>query len=379
MVLQRVLLAINVRWWNAEAAYAVNVARGLIKQGIQVWIIVNQNSPAHHKVLELGIPAITEIALDSLSPISHWKNFIRLLHLLDQNKIQVINSFKSNGSFIFSLARYFRPGVLYIKTRGEARPPKMNLANTLIYGTKACDGIIAVGNQVRQWICKLKIDDQNVRTIYFGDSGLKLKSSAESMAVRQRLNISVNTRVLALIGRTQTVKGHLILLKAFEILRERDLYLLFLVKDLGEFPKELRMIENFIEKKGLEKRVTILGFQKNLGKIVSGVDLGIVSSLASEVICRVAVEFFSLAIPVLAFPVGCLPEVVQHGKNGYVCEATTAEELVKGIKWMTENETRLKQTGQFALESYRENYSLKQLATETLEFYQYCSSKKHRQ
>ena len=49
MPLKSVLLSINVRWWNAEAAYAVNLARGLILNGIEVMLIVNPGSPVHQK------------------------------------------------------------------------------------------------------------------------------------------------------------------------------------------------------------------------------------------------------------------------------------------------------------------------------------------
>ena len=149
MSISRILLSINVRWWNAEAAYALNLARGLKDRGCQVWMIVNPQSPVHKKAEEFGIPVITDIDLDSISPLSHMSNLFKLLNYVDSFNIQLINSFKSNGSFLFSLVRRLRRHVCYVKTRGEARPPRRNMANRYLYGKRGCDGLIAVGTTHR--------------------------------------------------------------------------------------------------------------------------------------------------------------------------------------------------------------------------------------
>jgi len=378
MDIKNILLAINVRWWNAEAAYALNVARGLLAMDLPVWVIVNKNSPVHQKALEYNVPVLTDIDLDSYSPIRQWQNFRKIGRFVEKHNIDVINSFKSNGSFLFNLIRIQRPALTYIKTRGEARPPKYHFLNDYFYGKKSCDGIIAAGDQVKNWISKLKIGAQNIQTIYFGDPGLNKTSLAESAVVRSRLNIPGDTPVFALLGRTQKVKGHQILLNAINQLPNRNFHLLFLVKDLDEFPGELQAIRDFIDANDLTDQVTILGFQKNLPEVLSCVNLGIIPSIASEVNCRVAVEFFSMGIPVIAFPTGSLPDIIQHQKTGYLCFEGNEAELALGIQWTLDNKGLWPELGKNAHQSYMDNFTLERLAKMTLEFYQFCFSDKNR-
>jgi glycosyltransferase involved in cell wall biosynthesis len=372
--IQRVLLSINSRWWNAEAAYAINLARGLRQQGVSVWIVVNINSPAHREAVKHNIPVIDSIKLDSFSPLTHWRNYRKLQRIIEEKRIQIINSFKSNGSFLFSAIKQRKPSVVYIKTRGEARPPKRNFLNRYLYGKGACDGIITVGSEVDQWIQEVTQSGKAVpkRIVYYSCPSLSRHSETEARRWRKEMKIPRNNTVLGLIGRTQRVKGHLISLKALKLMESDSLTLLFLVKDLAEFPDELTEIKDYISENNLRDRVVILGFQKELNLPVSSIDIGLIPSLASEVNCRVAVEFFSMGIPVVAFPTGSLPDVIEHKKNGYVCREKSEQCLAKGIKWMIDHPAEYRQLAKQARLDYKNSYTLDQLAENTIEFYRFC-------
>jgi glycosyltransferase involved in cell wall biosynthesis len=367
-------LAINVRWWNAEAAYALNLARGLKEQGVKVWMIVDPGSPVHHKATTYELPVITDIRLDSVSPLKQLENLKRLRTHIADKKIQLINSFKSNGAFLFSLVRRLVPGLIYIKTRGVASPPKDNYFNRVLYGPKSCDGIITTGSIVNQWVRELlgEQTSQLIKVIYYGDSLVRNGGSTEIPAELATLGISSESRVFCLLGRTQKVKGHLLLLDAITELVGSDIHLLFLVKDLEEFPEELEVIRNFIKQNHLESRVKILGFQKDLQAVLSVVDFGVIPSLASEVNCRVCVEFFSMGIPVISFPTGTLPDIVRHKKNGYLCKEKSASELISGINWVLNSHGDDSQIRKQALHDYETRYTLGKMAEETLKFYERC-------
>jgi glycosyltransferase involved in cell wall biosynthesis len=371
---RKILLSINVRWWNAEAAYALNLARGLRDEGCEVWLVVNLDSPVHRKAEKYNIPVITDIRLDAVSPFSHFSNLRKILQLIDRLGIQVINSFKSNGSFLFSLARYFRPGLLYIKTRGEARPPHRNVMNRMLYGAGACDGLIAVGSPVEGWLSDLGLKNQQMAVIHYGDSPVMQRSEVERQKVRRDLNIDEGATVLTLLGRTQQVKGHHLLLEAMTCLKDDGCYLLLLVKDLEEFPEELRFIEDFITENNLGKQVLILGFQNDLGRILSTTDLGVIPSLDSEVNCRVAVEFFSLGVPVLAFQTGTLPDLIKHRENGYLTRKKDSADLIQGVQWLTAEKERLPQLGLEAQRHFDRFFTLEKMTRDTLAFYDRCRS-----
>ena len=369
---QRILLSINVRWWNAEAAYAVNLARGLLEKGCRVWMIVNQDSPVQKKAEKYGIPVITNIQLDALSPLSHFFNFRKILRLIDTQNIQLINSFKSNGSFLFSLVRYLRPHLTYIKTRGEARAPLQHFVNRKLYGVGACDGIIAVGSPVKKWLQELKLEGQRLGIVHYGESPISRQPDSTRESVRRDFNIPAESNVLTLLGRTQRVKGHQLLLDSMRQFKNEPFHLIFLVKDLDEFPEELQQLQHSITEYGLQQQVTILGFQEDLARLLSITDIGVIPSLSSEVNCRVAVEFFSLGIPVLAFPTGTLPDLIRDRENGYLTEDKKESALVEGIQWMSSDKKRLRRMGIEAHKNYLEFYTLEKMTHETLQFYDLC-------
>lgn len=117
MEINRILLTINVRWWNAEAAYALNVARSLTENGKNVWLLVNPGSPVAEKAKKAGIPLVEHIYLDSNSLLAQYRNFKKLKSFIAKHQIQLVNSFKSNGSFLFPFLKKSFPNLTYIKTR----------------------------------------------------------------------------------------------------------------------------------------------------------------------------------------------------------------------------------------------------------------------
>ena len=87
----------------------------------------------------------------------------------------------------------------------------------------------------------------------------------------------------------------------------------------------------------LKDHVRLIPEREDILQIMEFADLGIVSSVDSEVICRVAMEFFAVATPVVAFPTGCLPEIIHHGKNGMLAKNKTSEALVIEIRNVLSN------------------------------------------
>ena len=100
------------------------------------------------------------------------------------------------------------------------------------------------------------------------------------------------------------------------------------------------------------------------------VDVGVISSLDSEMICRVAVEFFSVGTPVIAPPTGCLPEIIKNGVNGIVTKAATAEELCEALRKILEEEGLLRKLSRGAFEQAEQHFSHALFLKKTLQVYQ---------
>jgi len=168
-----------------------------------------------------------------------------------------------------------------------------------------------------------------VKTIYFPAecSELPLKPEKD---FRKEFEIPENSRVLTIVGRIRSVKGHRILLQGFSelILEFPDLVLLMPYRDTSENEPEMTALRTDINRLNLKDHLRLIPEREDILQIMEFADLGIVSSIESEVICRVAMEFFSVATPVAAFPTGCLPEIIRHGQNGMLAKNKTSTALV---------------------------------------------------
>ncbi|MDX2471318.1 MAG: glycosyltransferase family 4 protein [SAR324 cluster bacterium] len=372
--MERILIAINVRWWNAEAHYGLNLASGLQDLGHEVTVLVNPDSPAEKRAEERGLDWISYIMLDSNSLFVQARNYRELLELILDRRITMIQSFKASGGILFSLLKKSYPNLKHVKTRGQARPPKINWGNKLLYGPWGADGLVSVGRSVDRWLDELgqgssSFEYQNRAMIPYGAEEVKIGEDTGP----NPLNLPVGARVITLLGRTQEVKGHSVLLEAFAQLEDTNSHLLFLVKKLDEFPQVLENLTSRIKELNLESRVHIKGPQKDLAPWLSLTDIAAIPSLDSEVNCRTTVEFMSASVPLVVFPTGTLPDIILHKETGFICEDKTLEALKKGLSWML-NEADLTQLGARARQDYNQNYTQEILAKRYLDFYQLVRS-----
>ena len=127
---------------------------------------------------------------------------------------------------------------------------------------------------------------------------------------------------LRIIGRFDPVKGHREFFPVFKTILDRwsfDAPRPFLEIIGNPVNVTARMLTESAERAGLvlEEDVKIIPWRfKNLADIMSRTHLGIVSSLRSEVICRVAQEFLLCGTPIAVSGVGALKEVLVEPSFG---------------------------------------------------------------
>jgi glycosyltransferase involved in cell wall biosynthesis len=77
--------------------------------------------------------------------------------------------------------------------------------------------------------------------------------------------------------------------------------------------------------------VEFLKWRSDISEVYSDLDLLVVASNPLEATPRVAIEAFSAGIPVIAFPCGGIPEIVDNDRTGFLTAEATAESLANRI------------------------------------------------
>ncbi|HQU71484.1 MAG TPA: glycosyltransferase family 4 protein, partial [Calditrichia bacterium] len=104
-------------------------------------------------------------------------------------------------------------------------------------------------------------------------------------------------------------------------------------------------------------------------EVIAALDIGVVTSRGSEVICRVAAEYMAMGKPVVVTDVNVLPEMVDDGINGFVVGNSDHQTLARRLELLCFNpEVRL-HMGREARRYAEERFSYSTLVEKTLEVY----------
>ena len=374
----RILITSNVRWWNAEAAYAAILARELLNAGHKVWVLTLPNSLNETKLRNWNLPIITDIPLSSSNPWQLWRAYQRLKSLIEEQQIQIVNAHRSEGFPLLVLLRQRLKSFALIRTRGTTRPLRDHWLNRWLHEDWIESVIVpaqVIASQLRQ---VLNLPPERLHVIYYpvNPSTIGVKGESEAQQSRleclDRLGIPKYCRVIGIVGRIRPVKGQRILLKSFVALRKRfpDIVLLMLYRDTNETEAEWQGLLQDLVESNLLQSVYLYGYREDVLEIMRHTDIGVVSSVDSEVICRVAVEFFSVGTPVVAFPTGALPEIIQDGFTGRIAKDKSAEALAEILEWMLESPERIAEFGQHARQQSLERFDPNKLLEQTLSVYE---------
>ena len=374
----RILITSNVRWWNAEAAYAAILARELLNAGHKVWVLTLPNSLNETKLRNWNLPIITDIPLSSSNPWQLWRAYQRLKSLIEEQQIQIVNAHRSEGFPLLVLLRQQLKSFALIRTRGTTRPLRDHWLNRRLHEDWIESVIVpaqVIASQLRQ---VLDLPPERLHVIYYpvnpSKIGVKGESEAQQSRLKclDRLGIPKHCRVIGIVGRIRPVKGQRILLKSFVALRKRfpDIVLLMLYRDTNETEAEWQGLLQDLVESNLLQSVYLYGYREDVLEIMRHTDIGVVSSVDSEVICRVAVEFFSVGTPVVASPTGALPEIIQDGVIGRIAKDKSAEALAEALEWMLESPERIAEFGQNARQQSLERFDPNKLLEQTLSVYE---------
>lgn len=184
---------------------------------------------------------------------------------------------------------------------------------------------------------------------------------------------------LTCVGRLCEQKGQLLLLQAIgELAQEGIKCKLSLVGD-GELRPE---VETLIEKYGLKEQVTITGWAsgEEVKKHIINARTLVLPSFA-EGLPVVIMEALALGRPVISTYVAGIPELVNHGVNGWLVPAGSVEELKNVIQSaLTVPEEQLVQMGKAGAESVFLRHNVVREADKLVElFYLHSGGRSTRQ
>jgi glycosyltransferase involved in cell wall biosynthesis len=369
-----ILLSSCTHWWNAEAHYAATLAECLLGAGHKAWVLTQPDTRNAEHLRQRNLPLVTDIPVWSRNPLA-WPAAVRKLRAFQAREgVALVDVFRSGETPLHLLAARGTE-VRVVRTRGSAHPIRGHALNRRIYG-QSCAALIASANVLRdEMVRALRLPADAVRTIYFpSEPPVDVDEQTrrrERDALLAELGWAPERVMVGIVGRVSPVKGHDRLIEA--LARVRELHpqagLVIVAKSHDDPPEHRRRLEAQVRRLGLGPHVRWLGFRADLPRVMRCLDVGVISSVASEMNCRVAMEFFAAGTAVVAFPTGALPEVIETDVTGVVTADRDPDTLAGVLGTLIARPELRGYLARHAREAARTRFSRERFLAETWEVY----------
>lgn len=354
-----VLQLINVRWYNACAYYAVTLSLALKKRGHRVILAGDPQSPPIDVAKRFGLEIYDKLYLSRTDPFSFFYNMKKISNLIDQEKIDLIDTHRAETHALAALAvSFFKKEIPVVRTRGDVRPPKNNAFNRYLNRNLTHKVITTAGVLGRDYVNRLGIDEVKVVSINSGIDESYFVPHDPDPVWKRKLGIADDCLVVGMVGRLSPVKGHKYFIKAADfVLRNFSRKVVFVIAGEDAQVKAYRL-KQITEDLGIRDKFSFAGKVEDIRKVISLFDVGVVASMGSETICRAALEYMAMGKPVVGTNVNAVPETVKDGICGWIVPPQESRNLGGAILNLLEDEKKRKEFGLASREIVEREFSL---------------------
>jgi glycosyltransferase involved in cell wall biosynthesis len=212
----------------------------------------------------------------------------------------------------------------------------------------------------------LRVDAAKLVTLHAGID-LDRAGAVDHRAARQRLRAArgwpEDAPVVGMLARYSPVKGHGDVVQAARILADRHRGARFLVAG-PDGQTGRRQVEAWAKDAGLADRFVALDPVDDAWDLAAGLDVAVIASIDSEAVCRSALEYMALGIPIVATRVNVIPETV--GEAGILVSPGAPDELGAAIGSLLSDPGLAGRIAELGLRRVREQFDQRRIAGRAL-------------
>ncbi|MEE9553294.1 MAG: glycosyltransferase family 4 protein [candidate division Zixibacteria bacterium] len=308
----KIIQIIDVRWYNASADFAVTQALALANRGHEILLMVNPGSPPADKAREKGLEVSEKI---DFSKSNIFGSAGKLAEIAAKFKPDIVFAHRGESHLVAAITSK-RTGFKVARFRGDVRPPRRNIFSRIL-NEKLTKGIaVSTARLKQEYEKRYRLNGIPVRVIYPGIDSVRFEHGAKKEELKKEFGLNPAAPVIGMVGRLSPVKGHEYFLKASRRVFERFPGVQFVVAG-GDAQLSAEQLKRNAAEMGLGN-IVFLGEIENIDRLISALDIGVVASTGSEMICRVLMEYFAAGIPVVATEINQVYELMSISKGGIV-------------------------------------------------------------
>lgn len=363
----------------------ITKANGLAQMGHQVWIIVTDNkySPLHPVD-----PKVQVINLDINYFEDDWKSkFYVIKSILIKRKkhkkaiAKVLNDI--NPDVIISTGtseKNFLPNIRLNSTPIFIREIHNQKGYRLLHARSLFEKIMAIIGNWYDYSWNINKYDQIV-VLTNEDKELNWKNNSKVSVISNPVTFDTNIKTAPLTNKKIITAGRLVhqknyksLINAWKIVNQKHPDWRLEIWGDGALKNELSKQINTL---GLNNKVLLMGY---INDIISRMlqASGCVLSSLYEGISLVLIEAMSCGLPIVSYACQCGPkDLIEHGKNGFLCEVNDETKLAEYICSIIEDEKLRIKMGQ-ASKKKSEEFRIEKIATQWINLFQTLINNKNK-
>lgn len=153
--------------------------------------------------------------------------------------------------------------------------------------------------------------------------------SASREEKRDELQIPQDATVVMSVGELNTNKNHEAIIRA--VAKIPGIYYMIAGKGLLK-----DYLQNLIDELGISDRVKLVGFRRDIGELLNCADIFAFPSYREGLPVSV-MEAMYLGLPVVASDIRGVRDLIEDGKNGFLCNPSDANSFSEKLKLLSEN------------------------------------------
>jgi glycosyltransferase involved in cell wall biosynthesis len=277
-------------------------------------------------------------------------SLVQAAAFIRRNRIQVIHATDRprDASYLSLLGRITGAiSVLHMHSNAGN-----HLSFPTVWGMRNASAIFAVSDYIRGGLTDMGLRSDKIYTIHNAVDADHFDPEQELDAhpsIRQRFGIPENAPLVGIAARMTDWKGQRELIGATSQLRERypDLHVIILGEDVPEFRSDY---EKRARDGRIADRVHFAGYQKDVRPFLKEFDIFVHPSYW-EPFGLAIVEAMAMRKPVVACNTGGVPEIITHGKDGWLVEPRSVEAVATAMSMLLDSPELRRQMGGAARET----------------------------
>ncbi len=348
--------------WRGGEQQAAYLARALKEMKVDVSVMTPLHSALSSRMKDDGINVINFVSRGVLD-LSLAKKIAKVC--VDEN-FDLIHTHDSHAhsAAVLSAAVFGNKTPVVVSRRVDFAVSS-NPFSKWKYNHTAIKKIICVSEMILKITAPSIADKGKLTVVHSGINTANYNFLPEGNMLKEELNLSQDVLLVGNLSALADHKDFPTFLKVAREVIDASPLVHFVIAGSGD---EQSLIDKFIGEHNLSSRIHLLGFRKDITKVMKSLDVFLITS-KTEGLGTIVLEAFAAEIPVVATRAGGIPELVSDGVTGLLAQVGDVDGLKVAVqKILSDHELRMILINNAKIKV--QGFSFQATAQKTLSIYQ---------